>query len=212
MSGNASKHLTALATMVLGVTTVFGTLVAMNRYAEAPEAREQEKESTFLVQHKPKQQQEKKKKEERKRRERDTARNLKPSINSQIAGATFGIDSLEGALGAIQSQALAGGDSDLVMTEASVDIKPRPSGGRWEAPVYPSVARKRGIEGYVKLFFVVNTEGLVEQVQILEARPEGIFEEAATSAIRRQRFEPAQYKGQPVFFKGQNEYNFSLGG
>lgn len=211
-SSSKSKHIAAALVMFLGTSTVFGTVVVMNHFTSPPEKKVQQKETTFLVRNKPKQQKKKPKPKPRKRREATKQRNLKPSINSQIAGASFGIDALEGALGAIQAQAVSDADADLVMTEDAVDVKPRPSGGQWEMPGYPPLARKRGVEGYVKLFFVINTEGRVEQVQILEAQPEGVFEDAAMAAIRKQRFEPAKYKGQAVFFKGQSEYNFSLGG
>ncbi|HEY6641682.1 TonB family protein [Povalibacter sp.] len=65
-------------------------------------------------------------------------------------------------------------------------------------PVYPESARKRGVEGWVEMAFTVTTEGRVEDVEIRNASPAEVFDEAATRAIRQWRFEPVERNGQKV--------------
>jgi len=64
-------------------------------------------------------------------------------------------------------------------------------------PVYPEPARRAGIEGPVILEVIVNTEGAVRDVRVLRGMPLGMTE-SAEDAVRRWRWEPAQYNGRPV--------------
>jgi bla regulator protein BlaR1 len=77
-------------------------------------------------------------------------------------------------------------------------IKPGKSGIKplkSRAPNYPWKARKEGIEGFVELEFSVDAEGRVSDVEILDAVPAGIFEEAASKAISRWTFTAPQSSG-----------------
>lgn len=65
-------------------------------------------------------------------------------------------------------------------------------------PQYPPGALMRGIRGHVTVSFVVDGNGLVEQVDVLEADPEGVFEEAAVQAVQRWRFRPYRRDGQAL--------------
>jgi protein TonB len=65
-------------------------------------------------------------------------------------------------------------------------------------PVYPYKARERGIEGAVQVKLLVRAEGTVGQVQILAARPEGLFEESVMNAVPKWRFNAGVIDGQPV--------------
>ncbi len=47
------------------------------------------------------------------------------------------------------------------------------------SPVYPDAARKRGIEGWVELAFTVQTNGSVDQVEVRNASPAEVFDDAA---------------------------------
>ncbi len=55
---------------------------------------------------------------------------------------------------------------------------------------YPPVARRRGIDGWVELRFVVGLDGRPRDVQVVEASPKGIFDKAALAAVSRQRYAP----------------------
>src|SRR5205814_2364765 len=53
---------------------------------------------------------------------------------------------------------------------------------RYVAPLFPSDASRRGIDGWVDLQFLVNTDGSVGELTIVGAQPVGIFEQAALDA------------------------------
>ena len=54
-------------------------------------------------------------------------------------------------------------------------------------PQYPPAALMRGTEGWVKVAFLVTEEGLVSEATAIDAKPGGIFEDAATAAALRWR-------------------------
>lgn len=65
-------------------------------------------------------------------------------------------------------------------------------------PAYPEHARRMHKTGVVTLKFLVDAEGRVHQASVVEASPQGLFEESALSAIARWRFAPAMRQGSPV--------------
>jgi protein TonB len=65
-------------------------------------------------------------------------------------------------------------------------------------PQYPPRALMRGIEGHVTVSFVVDGRGLVQDVDVVDAEPEGYFEEAARAAVQRWRFRPHRRDGEPI--------------
>ena len=82
------------------------------------------------------------------------------------------------------------------MTEDTVDVPPN---ARYRAPMdYPSNARKKSIEGFVVLNMLVGTEGQVEQVKVLEAEPQGVFDQVAMNSAEEWQFEAASYQGKKV--------------
>ncbi|WP_031387188.1 energy transducer TonB [Desulfonatronum thiodismutans] len=66
-------------------------------------------------------------------------------------------------------------------------------------PQYPVRARRQGISGWVRLEFVVNPDGSVRDVSVVEAEPrEGIFDQEAVRALSRWRFHPQMQDGKAV--------------
>lgn len=65
-------------------------------------------------------------------------------------------------------------------------------------PLYPESARKRGIEGWVEAAFTVTPNGSVEDVEVRNASPANVFDDAAVRAIRNWRFEPVVRDGERV--------------
>ncbi len=59
---------------------------------------------------------------------------------------------------------------------------------KFRPPTYPWRARRQGLEGFVELEFSVNAKGQVIDVEILDAVPEGVFEDAASKALLKWRF------------------------
>ncbi len=77
-----------------------------------------------------------------------------------------------------------------------VDVRPEALGQ--SLPAYPRKARRMGIEGWVKVRFLVNKEGGVEHLKILEESPADIFYKAVMSTVPGWRFRPAQKGGKAV--------------
>jgi protein TonB len=77
-----------------------------------------------------------------------------------------------------------------------VDIAPKAT--RSVQPEYPFMARRRGIEGVVRVRFRVDREGRVGELEILEARPSGMFEKVVQEAVSRWRFTPGRKDGVAV--------------
>ena len=64
--------------------------------------------------------------------------------------------------------------------------------------LYPPVAKAEGIEGYVVIRYDVTAQGMVINAEVVEAEPEGVFEQAALAAIVQWRFRAATEAGKPV--------------
>ncbi len=63
---------------------------------------------------------------------------------------------------------------------------------------YPSEARQKNISGFVLLKILIGTSGVVEKIEVQESQPQGVFDQAAKSAIQKWRFDPGVIKGQIV--------------
>jgi protein TonB len=57
-------------------------------------------------------------------------------------------------------------------------------------PAYPPEARRAGASGEVTVSFTVNTDGSVDNIDIVSAKPRGMFDRSVQSAVRRWRFQP----------------------
>jgi protein TonB len=78
-------------------------------------------------------------------------------------------------------------------------------------PDYPPRALSRGIEGYVIVQFTITATGMVKDVIVVRAEPEGIFEEAAVRAVSRWRYNPKVEEGVAVERVGvQTRITFQL--
>ena len=69
---------------------------------------------------------------------------------------------------------------------------------RYVAPEYPVDAQTRRIGGVVSVTFTVDTRGETRDIQIVKATPPGVFERAATAAVKRWRYEPPTLDGVPT--------------
>ncbi|GLS27029.1 energy transducer TonB [Marinibactrum halimedae] len=65
-------------------------------------------------------------------------------------------------------------------------------------PVYPRRALMRGMEGFVDVKFDVTAHGVTKNISVLQAQPEGVFEDAALKAVKRWRYRPRNEDGAPV--------------
>ena len=79
------------------------------------------------------------------------------------------------------------------------------------APVYPRRAQTRGVEGYVILEFVVTKTGAVRDPVVVEAKPPGIFDNAAKQAALKFKYKPKVVDGEPIDVAGvRNRITFEL--
>lgn len=65
-------------------------------------------------------------------------------------------------------------------------------------PEYPQQARRRGVTGWAVAEFTVTSSGQTAQIAIVDAEPEGVFNESAIAAVSKWTFEPRVFRGQPI--------------
>lgn len=65
------------------------------------------------------------------------------------------------------------------------------------SPRYPGSALRRGIEGFVDVKFDVTKIGNTENVRVVQAKPEGVFEKSAVQAVLKYKYQPALQDGEP---------------
>jgi TonB family protein len=63
---------------------------------------------------------------------------------------------------------------------------------------YPPRAVRRNIEGFVTVKFTVTKAGDVENIQIAQSEPAGMFDESVLSAVKKYKFQPRVVNGEPV--------------
>lgn len=79
------------------------------------------------------------------------------------------------------------------------------------APIYPEDERRSGVQGTVVLSFVVGTDGLVQDIQIVESIGKA-FDDAAVETVKKWRFTPGTYAGRSVPVHTRATLNFRLVG
>jgi protein TonB len=77
-------------------------------------------------------------------------------------------------------------------------------------PIYPRRAANRRIQGWVKIEFIITTEGLVKDPVVVQSMPNSIFNSAALKAIRRWKFKPYIVAGQAYEQKASQTLEFKL--
>jgi len=65
-------------------------------------------------------------------------------------------------------------------------------------PIYPYKAKRLEIEGSVTVKFLVDRNGVVSQVSVLDANPKGLFEDAVLATLPTWKFSPGKILGEPV--------------
>lgn len=73
-------------------------------------------------------------------------------------------------------------------------------------PVYP----EQDVEGRVVLLLLIDEAGVVKEATVVEANPEGVFEESARAAFSNARFAPAQKNGRAVKSRLQYVISYEL--
>ena len=77
-------------------------------------------------------------------------------------------------------------------------------------PVYPLGAKNRGTEGWVKVRFIVNEDGTVHGVTVVDSQPQKTFDEAVIRAVSGWRFKAGTVGGVPVKSRAETVVRFKL--
>ena len=88
------------------------------------------------------------------------------------------------------------------------DVDQKPVITHKEAPYYPEIARKAGVQGTVVITVIIDTKGNVETVEIFKSVPE--LDEAAKEAALKCKFKPAINNGKAVKVKMNIPFKFKL--
>lgn len=79
-------------------------------------------------------------------------------------------------------------------------------------PKYPPDLVRKSKHGWVQLNFLIDTEGHVGEVIVVDSSGESGFEKAAKAALKKWQYKPAKLAGKPVITANlQVQLNFSIG-
>lgn len=126
----------------------------------------------------------------------DVRRATAPTIGLAVVDAPFGEPPREVVAAMVQQPAPP--VSSTVTTAEVLNIR---------RPEYPRHARRRGLEGWVELSFVVDEAGVPRSISPRESEPAGIFDQAAKKALEQWRFDPSVAGQQRV-----QRFDFALSG
>jgi protein TonB len=148
----------------------------------------------------------------KKRQQAQKLPSIQPAnVGSSIGGAglSFGVPQFDEAdFSEFADNDLLSGGADQAMDKSSVDMPPRAI--KRSPIVYPELARKQGVSGYVTMNVLIDENGSVEDVEIVDSKPVEIFDLKADSTIRRWKFEPATYNGKKVKVWAMQKIVFKL--
>ena len=201
------REFTALLAMLFGAALMMVLVVSFNKDVKKKE--EVKKDPLRYMKLAKVKQEIKKPKPKPKPKKKSTPKAPLPDLSSMMGGIEMDIPEFE--LGNI-----AGDPNDLLgdiarnaaMSEGTVDTKPRVVS---RSPmIYPASAMKKRIKGYVVVNLLIDTDGSIEAVKVLQSSPPGVFDAAALSGIRSWRFAPGKYKGRPVKVWAKQKVRFDF--
>ena len=195
------KRVVAVLSALIIPYLIFSLVITLNE-SDLEVENDQDKQVNFDVK---KQQQLKKpkpkpKKEKRRRQAAQKLPTIKPSdVGSSLSGSglSFGLPQFDEAeFEDIKTDSLLDFVDSSAMDNDSVDTSPKVV--RRSPIVYPELARRQGISGYVTMNVLIDELGNVEDVEIIDSKPKEIFDLKADTTVRRWKFEPATYNGKKV--------------
>lgn len=199
MSG-AAEHLAGIAAMLVGAIAISSLALALGA---RPTEKKQDLTGPAVAIEVSREKKKPRERPVRRERPKPSPRASAKAPPPAFAGAMAGLDLDLGSFAGIKTagdpkQLITGGPAakDLVMTEDAVDELPKVR--RQVAAKFPPRARARALTGKVALRILIDEGGQVRQVEVTSASPEGVFEDAASEAVRQWEFEPATYRGKPV--------------
>jgi len=97
-------------------------------------------------------------------------------------------------------------------TLGSEDVDEPPRDLAIRSPVYPSFARRRGLEGDVTVKLLIDEEGHVKQVEVIEVKGHAGFRQAVLKVAKLWRFTPPRHQGRRVRVWAVKTVHFDLEG
>lgn len=91
---------------------------------------------------------------------------------------------------------------DIKSDGAGIRISGMPIAQYQVAAQYPQKAITRNIEGFVDVKFDITVLGTTENISVVRAVPESIFDRSAVNAVKRWRYRPKMEEGQAVAYPG----------
>jgi len=201
----------AIGSMMIGTVVVLGMVILVNNYSNRLDESKAEATNQIALERKkppPDQEIQKPRPKPKPRQNRRAPPSPLMGLDTSLSGVDVGLpgfsaDDLAGLEGD-----LLGGANGMVMTDDTVDQAPR---AVYQAPmIFPPRARAQGIKGYVVFSLLIGITGEIEQLEIVESYPEGVFDEVATQGINQWKFEPAMYEGQAVRAWAKQRIRFDL--
>ena len=202
----------AVTFMVIGSTFVLGSVVVMNELSQSPKREEVEQGTVIELQKAPKPKPKQQVKRSRPKPKKTPKAPPPPSLAALTSGLS-GIDVnlpnlLLQDLGGMGADVIGGAGEEVVHTSDTVDEPPRAV--QQTATRYPPRLRDKGVEGYVLFSLLVDSNGNVTRLKVLESKPPGVFDDAAREAVKGWKFQPAYYEGEPVQSWAQQKVVFEL--
>jgi len=203
------KHIKALLWSLFGLFFVFIVVIEMNEDGMIPHTKNNKSSTNFEVHKvvkpktKPKPKPKPKKTKTKPHRSTPT-----PNVGSNLSGIDTGLESFMSDDMNIDDSLLGDVGKDVVMSEGSVDKAPSPV--QRSAMEYPKKAKKMGIKGYVLLNLLIDANGNVVKVKILESEPAGVFDDVAKQGVSGWKFAPGEYKGKAVKVWAKQKIRFDF--
>lgn len=111
-------------------------------------------------------------------------------VNTRIDGAGFKIPNMKPA--SIRPKT----DYNKLFSLKNLDQIPVPKFKK--SPVYPYRAKRMGVEGYVSVSFIVDKNGKVSNIKILDSQPKNIFDQSVINALSSWEYAPGELNGKNV--------------
>ena len=194
-----------------GTIAVFALMLLMNGFAQPPEKPDLDDPTKLTVAPEPdppKNPEPPPKKPEPKSSSQPKAA-PPPKLNSAIGSVDFEMPGFSPSNVQQASDKLVGDVEASVMTADSVDKKPEPV--RRDDPELPRRLVAQQVEGRVVVRALVDKNGRVERVEVVESKPPNVFDQHVLEAVRRWEFQPASYEGKAVKTWIELPFNFELG-
>jgi TonB family protein len=121
----------------------------------------------------------------------------------QAAGSLGASPDLDAMNDKLRQKKAAGGDKPLVPEQSLTRT------GKLEIQ-YPYRAMQSGVEGWVELGYTVKADGTVANINIVSSSPTGTFEQAATKAVSKLRYQPVVQNGKAIAVNTQIRVAFRI--